>query len=164
MQNSIKLNNQEIELTPEQVAQIKEIVGIKKGLWKPENGNGFYYIDSDGDVMGYLLVGDYNIYDEIAIGNYFQTKELAQKQIDKLKAIQRVKEYIAENDLGLEPDWGDDNQYKYDIYYDYYYNKFKTIYNCHNKYYSPIGYLKSKGAYEQLIQAKEDDLKIIWEI
>jgi len=166
MQNSIKLNNQEIELTPEQVAQIKEIVGIKKGLWKPKINYWYYCIDMNGDIMQVCFdKNNENMVNRIiSIGNLFETRELAQKQVDKLKAIQRVKEYIVENDLALEPDWEDGGQEKSNIYYDFDEEEFDyNWYNCY-KNYSPIGYLKSKEACNQLIEAKEDDLKIIWEI
>jgi len=71
--------------------------------------------------------------------NWFPTKELAEKELDKRQAIARVKEYIAENFGVFEPDGGDDEQVKYTFYFNYNSNELDYVSPYCVKHYSPIG-------------------------
>ena len=99
-----------------------------------------------------------------ACGNCFLTRKEAEKELEKRKAIQRVKKYIWENDLEFEPDWSDLNQLKYDIYYDFTEKRFYPNASDEVRNYSPIGYFVDETDAHQVIYNCKDDLKIIFDI
>lgn len=51
----------------------------------------YWYIDCDGEVYSIKLIG-YNSNKLKEIGNYFETKEEAEKAVEKLKAWKRLKD------------------------------------------------------------------------
>ena len=95
-----------------------------------------------------------------------ETTEEAEQEVAKRKAIQAVKIYIVENFGVFEPNWGDSEQEKWTIWYDYEDEELASNYDGNGKVkeYSPFGYLKSEADCEQLIADMEAELKIIWEI
>ena len=72
------VNKEDLEKILEIVNKINEKYGIPK-RWRAQAGNLFYYITSDGDIESdYEDFSDENM-DMYNLGNYFQTKEEAQK-------------------------------------------------------------------------------------
>lgn len=157
----IKLNNIEInteQLSTQEKETLLNALTTKKGLWKPKFGDRYWTCYN-----GYISPSFWG-YDDLdksrwKDGNTFKTEELAQKELDKRIAIQAVKKYIAENDLG----WSGESKW-WDICMDNQDNSFG--YNSHSfaKTYSPFGYLKSQEACEQLVMNQESNLKIIFEV
>jgi len=94
--------------------------------------------------------------------NWFPTRELAEKQRDKNQAIARVKEYIAENFGVFEPDWGDEDEWKYEFGYSHARDILEEGAINTFKYYSPIGYLKSENNAKQLMKDCKEDLETIY--
>lgn len=164
----ITINDKQIELTPTQEATIKEALGIKekKGLWRPKNDDKYWLLDYDGSVVWSNWNEDYHPNkSRWEIGNVFPTKEVAEKHRDKLKAIQRVKEYIAENCEEFTPDWNNKQQYKFTIFY-YHVDK-KFIDDCgysRAQGYWPFQYLASEEDAQKVIDNCEADLKVIFDI
>jgi len=161
----IKINDKEIELTEEQVKILKEEVNSeKKGLWKPKYENKFAYVTEQGTVLEDWWTGwscDEAIY---SIGNVFKTIEDAQAHLNKLKAIQRVKGYIAENCEVVE-DMEDVETVRWHIIYDMRDKTFFTV--CERGWLrnSLLPHLKtSKDDAKKVIANCEADLKVIWGI
>ena len=78
--------------------------------WFKEAVEEFYFIDEKGFVS--TLPKNYihaDIHLRKAIGNYFKTKEEAEKYLEYLKA----KEVIKQDTKGFRPDWNDHNQRKF---------------------------------------------------
>ena len=72
--------------------------------WKPEMGCKYYFLDSNGFVYNNIWADDSVDYGRFEIGNCFQTKEEAEKAVEKLKAWKRLK------DSGLKfKDWNKSN-------------------------------------------------------
>lgn len=83
----------------------------KKSLWKPKEDEKYYFIDSQIEIDYYCETCSYDR-DRVAIGNAFQTREDAEKMMNKLKIINKLKELSNIN-------FGDDiNELKYSIGYD----------------------------------------------
>lgn len=77
---------------------------IKPTRWKPELGRRYYLSDSNGSVYESVWSNDYIDRSRLEIGNCFQTKEEAEKAVEKLKAWKRLK------DSGLKfKDWNKSN-------------------------------------------------------
>lgn len=75
-----------------------------------------YYIDSLGGWVSKLELTNFPTLIENlkAIGNYFETKEEAEKYLEYLKA----KEVIKQDTKGYKPDWNDENDRKYCGFWD----------------------------------------------
>lgn len=80
----------------------------------------YFYIDSRGDIE--YSRNEWNedvVEDRKLIGNYFETKEEAEKYLEFLKA----KTIIKQDTKGFKPDWNDKDETKYWGYWDFYKNK-----------------------------------------
>lgn len=88
----------------------------KKPIWKPEDDEKYYYINSNVAVDWDYYCSNYDD-DElrIRIGNVFKTEEEAEKMIKKLQIINTLKELS-------NIDFNDSNSDKYVIYYSTNYN------------------------------------------
>lgn len=82
-------------------------------MWKPEDGDKYYYITSCGAVdIDYFYNNNYDDECRIRIGNVFKTKEKALHMVEKIKTINKLKELSNIN-------FGNDiNELKYSIGYD----------------------------------------------
>lgn len=65
-----------------------------------------------------------------SLGNYFETKEKAEKHFEWLKA----REVLIQDTKGFKPDWNDFNQMKYHVQYDYEDCEFGVWSSSFNKY------------------------------
>jgi len=162
----ISINNKEIELSPTQEATIKEALGMKekKGLWKPKDGENYKFIGIAGVVFSEPWAGGDGICKtRLEIGNVFPTEEAAEKHLEKLKAIQRIKVYIAENCEDFTPDWSDGQKKKW-----YIYCREKNILTCDatysRNYGSIIPLLVSWEDAQKVIDNCADDLKIVFDV
>lgn len=73
-------------------------------LWKPDEDQKYYLLDSNGLVHGSIWADDSVDRIRFEIGNCFQTEEEAEKVVEKLKAWKRLK------DSGLKfKDWNKSN-------------------------------------------------------
>lgn len=70
-----------------------------------------YHINDHGDSISYIRVGSLPSSERYLkeIGNYFETKEEAEKYLEYLKA----KETIRKDTKGFKPDWNNSNEAKY---------------------------------------------------
>ena len=92
------IRNEIIEHLEEIVNKINKKYGIPK-RWRAQAGNLFYYITSDGDIESdYEDFSDENT-DIYNLGNYFKTKEEAQKVIDS-KEWQEFWEKVRAGEIG----------------------------------------------------------------
>ena len=149
--NTIKLNNIEIPLTEENIRLMREAVGQEKKSYKPwmgKIGESYWRVDS----FRYL------------VGNYFQTKDDAETHLNRTKAISRVTHAIIEANEGWVPDWGNDREPKYSIYYMTFHKSFGFLSNSRHKECIVIPYCKNEDIALQIIKDHEADLKIIFGI
>lgn len=51
-----------------------------------------YYIDCDGEIYEPVRLNDSDLHNMTSIGNYFETREEAEKAVEKLKAWKRLKD------------------------------------------------------------------------
>ena len=83
--------------------------------WRAERGETYYYISDDREV--YDDTEEYHSLDggRCLIGNYFKTREEAQKAVEWLKAFATLRD----DTKGFKPDWEYSNQDKWYVYYDH---------------------------------------------
>lgn len=160
----IKINDKEIELTPEQVKILgEEVKKEKNGLWKPEMGEEYYWVDVSGDSGLSYWADDICDRNRYSIGNVYKTTEEARAYVQRLKAIQRVKEYIAEKCEVVE-DLENADTPKWSVCYDlkskeFFANLWHSLF-----FHQPLPPLKTPKDVDKVIENCEADLKIIWGI
>ena len=89
--------------------------------WTPKTGEGYFYIDFEGEVCpNYIANFGYNEVDQKRYENYnaFPTMELAEKAVNLSKLGRLILLWQYANDCLFEPDWLDGIQQKYYIIYD----------------------------------------------
>lgn len=152
------------ELKAERDKLNKEIERLEqhKGTWRPKEGERYYYVDSFASVSESLWTYDSWDKARLAIGNVYRTRELAQAHVDYLKALTTIKHYIADNDLGVVPDWSDKDKCKYGILYNHEDYEFGSSGNWETQELSPFGYLKSRKACDRLIEACKNELLTVF--
>lgn len=83
--------------------------------WKPKKGETYWWYNLIGLVNSYTWSGDEGDEALYAFGNTYRTKAECQKAIDRQKAIATL-----QHSSTFEPDWSDQEQVKYTVYYNCY--------------------------------------------
>lgn len=91
-----------IKEAEETLKSLREQLEKPEGLWKPGENEKYYYLTSFE--VDYTTFSKHSSGDNVRLksGNYYPTKEAAQKELDKRIAIQEMREYIAEKGIGWE--------------------------------------------------------------
>ena len=128
--------------------------------WRAEEWKIYWYIENS--TVSFTTERN-NIRDENRwlSGNYFKTKEQAEKKLEYDKALIKIKRYIWENFGHFEPDWNSDDYSRYKIYYNHYVNELKYDDSCFHQYISSIPYLRTSTQCDKLIKDMEPELKIV---
>lgn len=165
--NKLIINDKEIEIPNELLDKVKEVLQESKPktsklYWKPEEDEEYWCINGMGNVdRDDWDGGDYDS-GALATGSIFRTKEEALVELEKRKALVRVKKYIVDNGLEFEPDWddyGDKSIIGFNVFSWHF-----TVEEIRFTKYSDFYYFRSKEDARQVIKACEDDLKIVWGI
>lgn len=96
--------------------------------------------------------------------NAFPSQELAEKELDKRKAIVTILRYISDNFWIFEPDWSDWNSSKYILFYDNDLKGFSIIDRCAIQYYSPIWYFSCGEHAEDIMKKFDKELRLVRDI
>ena len=83
--------------------------------WRAGAEKSYYFIDCFGDVIVSSDIGNVEDDHRYKIGNYYSTKEEAQKALDKQLLLQELKDFQMEIDEGWRPDWYDEDDLKFFI-------------------------------------------------
>lgn len=128
--------------------------------WKPESHNTTHYCVYNGYVSdsNNTAVSDYKYW------NAFETKELAQKELDKRKAIVKIMEYISDTYWIFEPDWSDHHQAKYSLYYNHTDESFDNERCMEFETYSPIWHFSCEKHLIDIWNKFYKELRIIYDI
>ena len=106
----------DVELTKEQVKQVKDYLGIKETKkWRPKKDESYFIINGKGEVDRILRAcPEYSDHQfRVFTNNCFQTEEKAKFRLEQIKVYNELKNFADENNK--EIDWGN-NLEKYYIY------------------------------------------------
>lgn len=96
--------------------------------WRAEKKGAYWFVDSDGEPTWWYEqsrnIDDF-YYDT---NNYFQTEEEAQKYANVLETERQLKKFADENNDVI--DWSNNNQEKWNLYYDYCLYKVNIAIRC----------------------------------
>ena len=163
------IDGEKIEISEETANNLKEKFS-EKSPYEFNNLKETYILNGEGKVVNsYKYIDSYQK-GAIKQGNIFRTREEAQHESNKRKAIFKIKKYIYDN-FGYDPtDWADWSDDKSKIYItrwcstDIYDVMFSYSVSKQLKCYSPIGYLKTEDQAQEIIKEFEKELKIIFNI
>ena len=160
MKDTITLNMENLsEDERDQLFKLVEKANKNNKVWRPYDGESYYYIYSDGeiDVLNWNNCdADKNRY---SLGNCFKTREEAEFAIEKLKVIAELKRFAEENNEG-EMDWNDWIQYKFSIYYSHLHDGNIQCKESHShKYGNTVYFTSEKIAKAAIEKIGEDRLK-----
>lgn len=107
-------------------AERKQLLSLVEKANKPKrlcfenmrSGEIFFFIGSAGEVWEKDFVpGNPSDENRFLLGNAFPTREAAEFEVERLKVLHEIKEFIAKND-DKEIDWTNGYTKKYSLYYD----------------------------------------------
>lgn len=116
-QEELKRGLEELEI---QINELEKKEITKSGKrWRGAKDRFYWYIESDCKVYAEYEKDDDYYNARYKIGNYFRTKEEAEKTIEKIKIYARLKDLALRLNEGREVNWDDSAQDKWHIYYEY---------------------------------------------
>lgn len=131
--------------------------------WRAESDGEYWFVDDEGDVISDEDWGISEDNHRYLTGNYFATKEEAEAHKARLEAIGRVTHAILEANEGWEPDWSDEGEEKYYLYYSHFGdNEFDWGEIGLLQETQTLPFAKSNEIVERIIKEHEDDLRIIF--
>ena len=142
-----------------------EIPPTYKRHWTPKTGEGYFYIDFEGEVCpNYIANFGYNKVDQKRYENYnmFPARELAEKTINISKLGRLILLWQYTDDCIFEADWKDGDTKKYFIRYDYIKEEVCHDYNVTIP--SDTLYFETREQVEAFIEMYETEIKKIMEV
>lgn len=126
-----------------------------KSVWDLKDGDECYILSSDDRI--FKAEGWYNdvIKNYINIWLVFLTEEEAEKELEKRKAIAKIKEYCWKNGIETEYEFGANHVV-------FYLKKWCVVFIGDYKNWNPLGYFSHENA-EKILENFEEELKIILE-
>lgn len=125
--DEIKLNLE--NLTEEERKTLMKLVEKgnkpKPKRCKPQEGEQYWFVDTDGMVNSYVWNNSSFCNDMFAFNNCHPTEEETEVAAKKKRVIAKM-EIFAEEHNECEIDWRNDNQPKYTVNYDYSYPNLRT--------------------------------------
>ncbi len=120
----MKTTQQQIEEKRKELAELEKKLERENSVnrfrfFMPEYKEDFYFICSDGDVKSARACENEYEFRAFELGNMYQTKEQAQKSLEQQKAYMRLVRKIHELNDGWIPDWGNNEQNKYSLYFNH---------------------------------------------
>lgn len=156
-----------IEKLEKQIAELQEELEREKVknelLFIPKGIEQCWVFDKEGNIYAHIYAGGYIDTGISKTTQVYRTREQAEKALAKQQATIRVKKRIAELNDGWKPDWEDEDQCKYELYWDFAARKAAISCVSTAKMIDNTLYLKSIGLAEQLINEMRDDLKLMLE-
>lgn len=154
-----------LDLTPEQLKEVKKILKEDDGFWEPKVGEKYHHYN--------VYIGEFctkkNIDDSIdrhliLSGRAFRTEQDCINHNKKEEAIQEIKRFIS-NEIGtFNPDWNNIKQNKFIIYHNHEEGKYACRGYCLVQKQSLFGYLKSYQDAQKVIENCKKDLDIIFNV
>lgn len=159
----ITIDGKTIEISDESYEAFKKQFVVEEE-W-PKSGDMYRYIDSSGDSAYSTCVNDDIDRFNKSIGNCYRTRGEAEEALKTgwvvyLQALERVKKYIKDNGLEFEPDWSDNDEAKYGIYYNYQPDELRISHSYEAKH-SNLPRLRSAEDAKQVMKACKDDYLIL---
>ena len=163
--NKIEELENKIEQLSKELENLKCELDIEKmnTRWRARNSEAYYYLYSYGKIIRACDYRSGETTNRYNLGNYFRTKEEAEKTAEKIKIYTQLKDLALRLNKGEEIDWEDEDQAKYCIYYDNHRKKIYTNCNYYSEELGQIYCLDEKFLEEAKQEIGEENLKKLFE-
>lgn len=166
MKYKTTVNNIEIELTKEQIKELiknnpelLEDIKVSGRYFFPEKDEKCYFFNEYGCLHHRLNEDMYS--GPVIETGVFKTEEEAQLARDKQRAIVACWKWAQEN-VPFEPDWNNEDERKYCVYYDFKSKELDFYDGNEFKKQFTLPYFKSSGDCEKFIKANEANLELLF--
>lgn len=160
LEEKLKTQKEKMEKLEKEVQELKT-KEEETGLWFPEDQEKYFFIESYGYVSSTIFcVGNESDSVRIKLGNYYKTTELAEKELEKRKAIQRLKTAWVK-DYYFVPDFNSSGNKYFINGWNYTFDKVDCDIWCNtdiSKYGLVFGSSKKMS---QFIEENAEDLKLV---
>ena len=134
------------------------------GHWVPEQGEIYYYIDSDLSVSPTDNYNHRHDKNRILVGNCYKTLAEAEKERDRLIAIAEVNQIIREENGCHVVDWNDSNQHKLLLCYDYSDKSLGSSSCAQRKIPSELDFCWGEALIKIISRITQDQINKIWRL
>lgn len=129
--------------------------------WRAKKGERYYY------AVGAIVLTAYEEGENIDTiywrsGNYHQTEEETKKRIAYREAKDTVRLAILAANQGWKPDWANEHECKYRVFYNHEANQFQMTVHVHHQECLGLPYAKNNEIVQSIIKDYENELKVIW--
>lgn len=157
---AVNLSNEELKRIIKEGEQWLKELEVKGRYFFPKIGERYWY--NTGAFCGVVeYEGDVNDRMSVNEGNCYRTREEAELAVCKQKAIVACWKWQQEN-APFEPDWENNNQKKWFVYYDYENQKLYTTNNISWKFQFTLPYFKSEKDTENFMKACKGELMLLF--
>ena len=130
------------------------------GLTYPRDYEAVYYIST---ATGKVKSVDFFNKDEadkklFELGLYFNSKEEVEQHLKERKLLFKLHQWAKIKNEGWEPDWEDDDEEKYYIFYDYYRKELCTSFNNSTGAINKLPYFKTRKIAQECIKLFGDEI------
>ena len=157
--------NKNMKITKDQILenldQVKKYISEIDNKPKIEKGTLYCFIDEVNKKQLSLWENDNIDNKRLKNHNVYLTEAECDKQIAKNEALNKIKTYIKDNFEEFLPDWEDEDENKYSIYYDYEDEEWDYYSNGNFRELTLLPFLKSEKQAEQLIKDCRKELDIL---
>lgn len=154
LENKIKDLESDIQASQNTIEELKKaIVNIEEKAWKPEEGE-IYYCTEGIRVERHNNDSPFDK-DMIRIGNYFKTKEQAERALFEKNLRLKLRKFAEDNNDKIY--WDNVNQEKYYVFFNTIKNTINTARLYYQRDFSQI-YFSSKETVEKAIEQFKDEL------
>lgn len=134
-----------------------------KQRWRAELGEQYFYIEKDNKIYGNTEAGCKTDDELWRIGNYYKTREIAEKKVLRDITIIKINDIILEMNEGKLLNWNKTGVKK-TVYYDHRKKKFSLRISSFINEESVLQPIEDWEKAQELIQVYRDDLLLIWDI
>ena len=145
----------------EDLDQVKQYISEIDNKPKIKEGTLYCFIDEVNKKQLSLWENDNTDNRRLKNHNLYLIEADCDKQIAKNEALNKIKTYIKDNFEEFVPNWNDEDESKYTLYYDYANKKWVTYLNSDDRELTLLPFLKSEEQAKQLIKDCEKELDIL---
>lgn len=141
----------------------KEIDLLERECCPFKEGDEYWGLNSDGSVS--RLVWDKDCIDQsvLMLGNAFKTSKEAILEADRRVLLHRFKMFRDKCNDGWKPDWTDDGEGHFYIYYDYDFEEMRVFTDCGTENgFHLFGYFEYEEYCEKAIELFGDEIKRLY--
>lgn len=145
----------------DEIATLKREKKNEEFEYNFEEFESYWTIGSGGDVYQALWTNHDLDFERYSQGNVFQTKEEAEREVNKRALLTRFRQFRDKCNGDWEPDF-DKDSFKYHLSLNHKTNVLNIHFSCNLEDFNLFGYFRKESDAARAIQLFEDEIKRLW--